>query len=127
MATYATAAQLRAYSDLTGGSDADLERVLVRAQGDVDSIAGYHGALVAGLKFVPANLTSDQRTALQNATCAQAEYRITMGEDFMVRAQYEETTGRDFGTKGRLPRIGPKTKQELLSAPGMLDAWGAPV
>lgn len=54
-----------------------------------------------------------QVDALRRATCAQAEYRDQMGEDFYIRAQYASVTGPEFTTTGRLPLIGPKVRREL--------------
>ena len=54
-----------------------------------------------------------QVDALKRATCAQAEYRDQMGEDFYIRAQYASVTGPEFQTTGQLPLIGPKVRREL--------------
>jgi hypothetical protein len=54
-----------------------------------------------------------QINCLRRATCAQAEYRDQMGEDFFIRAQYASVTGPEFQTTGQLPLIGPKARREL--------------
>jgi hypothetical protein len=54
-----------------------------------------------------------QVDALKRATCAQAEYRDQMGEDFYIRAQYQSVSGPEFHTTGALPLIGPKARREL--------------
>lgn len=66
-----------------------------------------------GLRVNPYQLPADYADALRDATCAQAEYRNTMGEDFFVRAQFTSVSGPEFRTQGRLPVIGPKVMQEL--------------
>lgn len=126
MATYATVSDLRAYADLTGGDDADLERVLIRAERDVDRVAGNQGARPDSqlLKFAPAGMGARQADALRRATCAQAEYRITVGEPFMVKGQHQSVSGPQFSTSGKLPRVGPKVMDEL--AP-LVNRWGTVV
>jgi hypothetical protein len=58
-------------------------------------------------------LTPAQRAKIRDATCAQAEYRYLMGEDFFRRAQWQSVSGPEFTTQGKLPLIGPKVKREL--------------
>jgi len=58
-------------------------------------------------------LQPSQRYQLTRATCAQAEYRDRMGEDFFIKAQYQQVTGPEFTTQGKLPIIGPKVRREL--------------
>lgn len=129
MATYATITDLRDYADLTGGDDADLERTLIRAERDLDNhVLGYQGTRpdAQARKLVPGSLTVRRRDALKNATCAQAEYRITMGEPFFVKAQHESVSGPQFTTSGTLPRIGPKVAEELAGS-GLINRWGTVV
>lgn len=124
--TYATVADLRAYADLTGGDDADLTRVLLRAERDVDRVVGNQGARPDSqlLKFDPASMGARQADALKRGTCAQAEYRIAMGEPFMVKGQHKSVSGPQFSTSGKLPRVGPKVMDEL--AP-LINRWGTVV
>jgi hypothetical protein len=58
-------------------------------------------------------LQPSQRYQLTRATCAQAEYRDQMGEDFFIKAQYTQVTGPEFTTQGQLPILGPKVMREL--------------
>lgn len=127
MSTYATLAELKAYTDLdTGVSDPTLQTALDRAERDVDSIvtplvAGSREA--TGLKLDPASLLDWQAAALSRATCAQAEYRLAMGEDFFIRAQHSTVRGPDFSLSGQLPYIGPKVFRELTET-GFVRADG---
>lgn len=66
-----------------------------------------------GLRIDPWGITPAQSLALKNATCAQAEFRNAMGEDFFVRAQWKQVDGPEFRTQGKLPMIGPKVYREL--------------
>jgi hypothetical protein len=126
MATYAVAADLETYMPTGSGlSGADAEKLLQRSERDVDYVAGNWplASQTTGLKFDPTTLADWQKSALNRATCAQAEYRITMGEDFMVKAQYASVQGPDFTVSGRLPFIGPKVIRELVSG-GLLRGGG---
>lgn len=123
MGIYATVDQLRAYADLVGGDDGDLELVIERAERQIDSLLGPWPLQANGRKMgAPTgvnelDLTPDQANVLSAATCAQAEYRIQMGEPFFVKAQRTKVSGPEFTTEGKLPRIGPKVADELLAAP----------
>lgn len=66
-----------------------------------------------GTRFDIWALNPAQVAQLRNATCAQAEYRDRMGEDFYIKAQWDSVTGPEFRTTGRLPLIGPKAQREL--------------
>ncbi len=112
---YASQADLEAYIEGWTTTDAAaLERLLKRAERDVDTLLGaYARQSATGLKLDPAALTTLQANALSRATCAQAEYRIEMGEEFFVQAQYTYVAGPDFQRRGELPRIGPKVLPEL--------------
>lgn len=82
-----------------------------------DSLVGGSVTLqtivMGGLRVNPYQLPASYTAALRDATCAQAEYRNAMGEEFFIRAQYQSVTGPEFRTQGRLPVIGPKVMQEL--------------
>lgn len=123
MPTYATQADFAAYVEgAVIDNPAALDRLLVRAERDIDWAAGARPIdTVTGLKFKPADLPAWQRAALARATCAQAEYRNEMGEDFMLRAQHQTARGPDFAVTGRLAYVGPKTLRELESG-GLLAA-----
>lgn len=118
-ATYITQAEFEAYADWQTGTEADLLKVLQRAERDVDGIVGPWPYQANGLRFgAPkttneAALTDPQKDALMRATAAQAEYRLEMGERFFVKAQRQRVKGPDFETEGELPYIGPKVWHEL--------------
>lgn len=118
MPTYATQTDFEAYVEGWVTDDADaLDRLLERAELDVDRILGPGQRRDdTGLLYDPANLTAAQAASLSRATCAQAEYRFRMGEEFFSAAQYEDVTGPDFSTKGRLPYYAPKVREELANA-----------
>lgn len=116
MATYATVSDFEDYSEGWVTTDAPaLERILEKAERDVDRILGYQGVRpdAQALKVVPADLAVRDRDALRDAVCAQAEYRIEMGERFFRQAQRQSVSGPQFSTTGTLPRIGPKVREEL--------------
>lgn len=54
-----------------------------------------------------------QQQGLHQATIAQVLYRLEMGEQFFIRPSFEETSGPEFSTKGRPPRVAPQAKQAL--------------
>jgi hypothetical protein len=114
--TYTSVEDFEAYVEgwVTDDSDA-LERLLDRAERDIDSIlGGYQDRdAVTGLKIDPTTIDAWKARALSRAVCAQAEYRFQMGEAFMVKAQYESVTGPDFSMTGQLPYIAPKVRLEL--------------
>ncbi len=118
MASYATAEEFETYVEgwVTDNPDA-LDRLLERATRDIDRFLGARSTQTigtyAGLKIDPADIETWEADALSRATCAQAEYRFQMGEDFFVRAQGQEEKGPDFQIKGKLPYLGPKAKAEL--------------
>lgn len=66
-----------------------------------------------GLRINPYFLSAYDNQKLKDATCAQAEYRNTMGEEFFRRAQWSSVSGPEFKTTGKLPLIGPKVMTEL--------------
>ena len=113
---YASQADVESYIEgWTTTDPAALERVLERAERDIDGLLGDYGDRqpATGRKLDPGALTTHQSYALRRATCAQAEYRIELGEDFFVQAQYTYVAGPDFQRRGELPRIGPKVLPEL--------------
>jgi hypothetical protein len=127
MPTYAQASDLEAYVEgWVTDNPAAVDRLLERAERDIDYAAGAWPIAdpVNGLKFVPGSLAAWQTKALVRATCAQAEYRFEMGEEFMVKAQHARVQGPDFAAWGRLPYIGPKALRELVSG-GLLRGAGA--
>lgn len=129
MPTYATRADCLDYIEGLTIDDNDVfDRLIERAERDVDNAVGAVPLDPdTGLKFVPARLTSGDARTLMRATCAQVEYRLTMGEDFFIRPQYGKTKGPEFETEGALPIVGPKTWRELEGS-GLLKlttSWAA--
>lgn len=120
MPTYATRSDFEAYVEGWVTDDpAALDRLLERAERDIDGILATRGDRTAGLKIDAAaelaagSLEEWQTDALSRATCAQAEYRLAMGEEFFTQAQHSRVRGPDFTTEGRLPTIAPKALREL--------------
>jgi hypothetical protein len=67
-----------------------------------------------GGRFNPSHLLAyNQLQSLKNAVCAQAEYMFNQGPRFFVEAQYKEVRGPEFTTRGRLPTIAPKARDEM--------------
>lgn len=120
---YAQRADIEAYVEgwVTDDPDA-LARLIQRAEQDIDNTVGAIIVELNGRKFgAPAganekSLRAEQVAALTRATCAQVEYRFTMGEDFFRRGQYPEQQGPDFRVKGTVPKLAPKAYDELASA-----------
>lgn len=116
MGVYATAEQLDAYvvdnQDVDAPAGAEAERLLDRAQRDVDRVVGPWPILSTGLKFDPGTLPVTAREALARATCAAAEYRVEVGEDQLVGGdEYLPDMLRPLRTAGR---AGPKVLEELV-------------
>lgn len=97
----------------------EIVKLLLVAELDIDSILRPATIEANGRKFGhplgdnEKNLTDLEIEALRRATCAQAEYRQTMGPEFFIRAQYERVVGPDFTTEGQISAIGPKVGKEL--------------
>lgn len=118
---YATVEDFEAYVEGWETGDPEvLKRLLHRASLDVDRYVGPAWSVEDnGLRFGdpaganPKKLSSAQVEALTRATCAAAEYRLAMGEEWFVTDQHESVGGPDFSTVGRLSRTGPKMREEL--------------
>ena len=120
MPTYATAAQLRTYTglDSTALPDATANALLLKAEGDIDSMIVVDRPIdgTTGRRFAPANLSTVEALILQRATCAQAEYRDSMGNEFFISGQYANVSGPDFSTTGVLGYIGPAVYREIAAS-----------
>lgn len=117
--TYATRADFEAYVEgWTTDNAQALDRLLERAEQDIDNLAATLPTVddTTSHKFDVPNMTARDLDVLKRATCAQAEFRNAMGEPFFSRPQYDQVTGPDFATTGRLPWIGPKVYRELAGA-----------
>lgn len=124
---YATAAELDDYVEGTAyegrfGDAARKDRILELAERDLDQEAflldAPNATTIAAPKLVPTELDREPREGLKRATCAQAVYRLEMGDEHFVRAQRERVTGRGFSAEGKLPIVGPQAWREL-SAVGL--------
>jgi hypothetical protein len=109
---YTSADDLRSYLGLTEDqlSDEACAQPILRAQRDIDTAAGrWMPYDDTGLKFASATmnvpLTNAEAAALSLATCAQVEYRLTVGDDFMIREQYATQSGPGYGTSGTLKKV----------------------
>lgn len=125
MATYAAIADLEAYVDGTAyelrlpAADVDKERLLELAERDLDGTAWptLPRRQAPAPKVDPADLdAAEQRPALVAAACAQAVYRLEMGDEHFVRAQRQRVQTRAVTAEGRLPILGPEAQRELASA-----------
>lgn len=118
---YVTQSDYSAYAAPTTVTDsAELDRILERAERDVDAFVGPWTVETNGRKFGslatnPKALTAQQQAALKNAVCAQAFYRIQNGEEWALGGGdlYESANGPDFSTTSRRPRFSPQARQEL--------------
>lgn len=117
---YATISELRAYTgqDSTALPDATATRAIEQAELDLDGLAviGHPVNTTTGRRFDPTALSADRALALNRATCAQAQYRLAMGEEFFIMGQYAQVDGPDFTTRGTLPKVGPMVRRELAGS-----------
>jgi hypothetical protein len=116
MATYATAADLGLYVLDNPGvvlpTDPDaVERLLERAERDVDAVLGAWPLFASGLKIDPAQLDVVQQAALARATCAAAEFRLVLGEEALVGD--EDYLPSEVTILRRAANVSPKMLQEL--------------
>ena len=128
MATYATAADFEAYVEGWDTTDAAaLERLLGRAERDIDGLLGYHPIIAAtGRKIDPATLEDWEAEALARAVCAQAEHRHLVTEPALAGATptpgLKRVKGPDFEKEYAVsvaapkaaPYYGRKVRHELL-------------
>lgn len=123
MATYASNSDFEAYVPgwVTDNAD-ELTKLLDRAERDVDGILGpIPRNPETGLKLDPDDLKDWEKAALANAVCAQAEYRLSIGEAALATGRSKKAEkGPDFevqygdmGTTATGSLIGPKVKLEL--------------
>jgi hypothetical protein len=115
---YATVTDFKAYSTLYKDlADAEVTTLLKAATRDIDATVGSTNERQEdGRRFDPMTLSTVDAGVLSRATCAQAEYRKEMGERFFIRPQHAEVSGPDYGTKGKLQRIGPRVWDELAGS-----------
>ena len=120
MPTYATITQLRDYCQLTSTElpTDEATHLLEKAEGDIDALGIIDRPISAttGRRFTPTTMTTVDALILQRATCAQAEYRRTMGKDFFIRAQYKTVSSPDYSTSGVLSYVAPGVYRELAGS-----------
>lgn len=102
---------------------AELDRVLERAEQDVDDFVGpWSRDSATGRKFGdagstnPQGLSDSQVKDLKDAVCAQALWRINAGPDAFVDSPYDSVSGPDFSTQGRRRRTSPQARSLLQGA-----------
>ncbi len=101
-------------------SGTELDRVLERAERDIDDYAGpWSVDSATGRKLSSAGLTADELTLVKDAVCCQALWRVQAGPDEFVQPQYDSVSGPDFSTQGKRSRISPEAKR-LLSQAGVV-------
>lgn len=116
MSTYATLADLGAYlADFelisVPADDEKAQRVLDRAERDVDRILGPYPVKETGLKLDPDALTVPQAAALSRAVCAQAAHRIALGEDWF--SEPDDLVTGDIRVLRAAERIAGRVYEEL--------------
>lgn len=128
MPTYATRADCLAFIEgLTINDDAAFDRLIERAERNIDHALNTVPVIeTTGLKFDPATMLAVDKNKLRDATCAQVSYRLTMGEEFFVRPQYQNVKGPEFETEGQLPLVGPEAWDILTSSRllRLTTTWG---
>lgn len=115
---YATIEDLKAWTGDTSLAGAEVERALARAEDDIDRAVGAWPIDPAtGRKFDPesGDLEAWRYERLRDATCAQAEYRLHMGEAFFTEGQADSVSGPGVSSSGRLPRLSPQAREQLES------------
>lgn len=124
MPTYATKEELAAYAAGTAYSsrlpaENARDRLLELAELDLDAeafpILPLHDDPAKRKVQPTGDLEARERAALSRATCAQAIYRIEMGDEHFVRAQRQRVSGRAFTAEGKLPIVGPQAERELAA------------
>lgn len=127
MPTYAQRADFEAYVDGWVTDDpAALDRLLERAERDIDLLMGNRPVLDTGLKLALADLAPWEADALARAVCAQAEYRFTVGEAALrggsATPVIKSVKGPDFEKTYAVAdqpagqrKYGPKVRDELAT------------
>lgn len=109
---YANVGDLRAYAvgPIALADDA-LLKVMIRAEKQINGYLKW-GTLPYTLDGW-AVMDTETKRALREAVCAQAEYRLTMSEEFFIETP-TPISGPDYTNAKAPPTIGPKARQELL-------------
>ena len=99
---------------------AEANRLIEFACDDIDAAVGPYPVDADGRKFNPTVMDAKQAKLLSKATAAQVEYRLQMGDSFMIEDQYDSKSGRDFSSSGKLRKVAPAAYSYLHSA-GLLN------
>lgn len=123
--TYAVRADFEAYVEgWTTTDNAALDRLLARAERDIDAILGpipISPLSTTGLKLDPTILKTWEKEALARAVCAQAYYRyLTTDASIAAGRVTAKERGPDFevdygqaGAGGNVPQYGQRVRTEL--------------
>lgn len=104
---YATAAQLAAYlSRSEGDLPADSSRLLTRASELIDQ--------AALMRIDSAN--ADQAAAARDATCAQVEFWLEVGEEHAIRAPRGAVRVGSLSQAQQPAQLAPRARRHLLLA-----------
>ena len=128
---YATPADfaelIEAFEPVTPLHAEQLERLLRRAERDIDHHIGGPLTATGALKLNPLLLTVGQAAALRRATIWQAYYRHLQrgeadNEQFFIEGQREFVSTPDLTVRGALPTISPAAETELAGS-GLVQQW----
>lgn len=120
---YAAADNLRAYiSQTLSEQNTELEAILRRAEREIDLYLPDPGSDATRLKIVLSELSVYTAGCLTRATCAQAEYRLHMGEPFFIQKDVP-VSGPGIDSDRAQPRLSPKAVEELVDG-GFLSMTG---
>ena len=128
MATYSTVTQFRAYVEHLHGDaglhalgDEQIERLLERAERDLDGLLGWPAPVAAGPRVDLATLTPFESVALSRATCAQAAFRVLRDETDLVEGfDGIASVGEVTFSRDRPPVMSPQVAVELSGTGGHL-------
>jgi hypothetical protein len=119
--TYATVEEMRDYAEdilrthELSEDDAVVERLLLRAERDVDLAIGGEPHPATARRLDPSKLTDPQTEALMRATCAAAVFRVRQRESNLVGSDDGVSTAGSvtFARSNTLPRRSPVMIEEL--------------
>lgn len=128
---YAQESDLIDYAPEITAQSNTMNALIRDAEWDIDSIfagrpiiTGPVGSPAIGYRFdlsATSPLSATKKLGLLRATCAQAQFRNRMGPDFFVVPPFTKVKGPDFTTESAPPRVGAKTRRELLRG-GLISA-----
>lgn len=122
--TYAQVADLRSYSLVAiPETDEELTRLLFQCETEIDNHLSVPYTVDIPRKIILEEQEETTIRGLRNATCAQAEYHLHMGEAFFVEGNIIPE-GPDTTMARRAPKIAPKAMTELVQA-GLIRMTGS--